>query len=90
MLLGGRRCGAFERPSLWRLVAEGRIVDCLRAIHWHLWDGLLGDDRTNGGKSLESAFQTSKPARMGQGFLVLQFDTACFALFRALLPAGVL
>jgi hypothetical protein len=90
MLLGGRWRGACERSSLWRLVTEGRIVDCLRFIHWHLWHGLLGDGRTNGDKSFESAFKTTKPASMGQGFLVLQFDSACLALFRVLLPAVVL
>ena len=70
MLLGAGWFGVVERPSIRRLVAERWVLDSLRAICRHLWDGLPGDDRSNGDKSFESAFKTSKPTRLGQGFLV--------------------
>jgi hypothetical protein len=65
MLLGTRWHGVVERLSIRRLVAERWILDSLCAICWHLRDGLLGDDRTDGDKSFESAFKTSKPGSVG-------------------------
>jgi hypothetical protein len=90
MLLDARRFGIVERPSIRRLVAEDRVLDRLRAFCGNLWNGLLGDDRTIGNKSFESESKTSNPAGMGQGFLVRQFDSYRLALFRVILPAGVL